>query len=517
MSFSPIVYEFEQYIPSMHPVDNLISLWNNRHGLLSNVVTNSNQISHTSTSKTFGKLCVDLLRQLKKPTVLASLSISGILLYIIIPSAFPGNHDNRSIAKRPDKYTTGLINPSVDCFANSNMQALASLPKFNSYLKSFNDVYRHIMFASRSLNIAYLPGIPLHLAMIDMLSELQSTIYSPRSISVWDFLHVLERIHNSHIARNQSDAHELLQIILETLLTEYQDLRKVYDSSAQLRSMITLPFPRFPFTSEVESHFQCLRCGGNSSLNRNSMMIFSLSLPESSSVEIDEILRNSGNEIIKDYSCLICKVKYILATKDQLIQKRSELQKVGKLEKLLVTGSLLINSDLDPDLESFINNYPKINTPEMKSDVHRQIDIIEPPEILILHISRSLFEYTQAWKNSCNVIFDNTIDLKVSETHLRYELRSLIVHLGSHSSGHYECYRKKPVYYKNRNTGRYYQKDYEEFDRQRQSIPYGNRDKKLRSCVNKPYWKTSDKVISECSSEAVISEGCNVSIIFYEY
>ncbi|VEU22248.1 DEKNAAC103248 [Brettanomyces naardenensis] len=421
-----------------------------------------------------------------------------------------------------------------------------------------------------------IPSIPLHEAMIQILGKMQETIYSSRVISVWDFLHVIENIYDARISRSQHDAHELLQLILETLLREYTALRKAYQGSQPAQDCLAedgmKEFEEFPFASEVASSLRCMRCGKTSSMNYYPMMILSLALPEAKSVSLETLLKRNESEVIEDYSCLVCQVKYILATKDELIKDPRKLELVDELRERLDT--LLINDDLQPEIQEFIDSYPGMKTPQMKSIVHRELNIIKPPKILIIHLSRSIFQDTQAWRNSCDVLFNDELEVKVdnnqlaeykrkeeeehisseieieemsmnpsynptltsvskaSTEHLEettenlsasdsesvdegaqeedyeedtensdssihihesrtrrkkktirhyaaytppskaatessgdssltaydYGLRSMIRHMGSHSMGHYECYRKKPMYYKSRATGEYYRK-----------------------------------------------------------
>ena len=47
-----------------------------------------------------------------------------------------------------------------------------------------------------------------------------------RTISVWTFLHELENIFNAKMSRSQHDAHELTQLINETLENENLKFKK---------------------------------------------------------------------------------------------------------------------------------------------------------------------------------------------------------------------------------------------------------------------------------------------------
>ncbi|ODV83306.1 hypothetical protein CANARDRAFT_185435, partial [[Candida] arabinofermentans NRRL YB-2248] len=450
--------------------------------------------------------------------------------------------------KRPDRYTTGLINMTTDCFANSTMQALSSLPELNKYLNCIVRIHSNL---KKTTNDKVVPKLVLHLALVDLMSKLQEIIFSNRVISVWDFLHVLEKIYNSRISRNQHDAHELLQLILETLLIEYNNLKKVFEKGKDEDDI----FPDFPFSSELYSGLRCMRCGKKSSINYNPMMILSLAVPQEISIDLESLLKRSESETIDDYSCLRCMINFILND----VKKRSdfsaeELKYLEELKDGSEKDELLINDDLDSKLEKYIKSYPGIKDPSLKSAVHKQTSIIIPPRILPIHLSRSIFLDTHAWRNSCNVNFGEYLTLKVDSKELeaykrheeekasdknekdtkasdefnedansdddevvlsnssdendpdddslevddddeneeeeeeeddddedkaaggltststlvndekpgfktyRYKLKAVIRHQGSHQLGHYECYKRKPVFYKNAITGEFYKK-----------------------------------------------------------
>ncbi len=505
--------------------------------------------------------------------------------------------------KRPDKYTTGFINPSIDCFANSNLQALSSLPTLNVYLNVIETISRVLrqmisskqsQMSANSQHEVSLPDIRLHEALMKLLGKLQSIIFYPSVISVWNFLHVLEDIHDAHISRNQHDAHELLQLVLETLMKEYTGLKTLYESNptfaTELKKDGVTKFPDFPFGSEVASNFRCMRCGKLSSITYNPMMILSMGLPEESSVALTTLIKRNESEIIEDYSCLVCKVRYIFATKDKLIRDPKKLELIDKLRMLYDHDQILINSDLNPELEAFIEKYPGIDTSGLRSVVHREVSFVKPPQILILHLSRSLYEATHAWRNSCQVKFDMSLILNIDQEKVAkyrqvknqkhetnstssqysvnntntdshtFTLRSVIRHIGSHSSGHYECYKRKPIYYKRRSTGRYYTRepniigfgeDSSEIEgpnmssnssRSRNSTnttsssssnilndasklestldalkrSRNGQDKIVNSSLKKPFWKISDDVIKEVRKSKVLDDGEGVYMLFYD-
>ncbi|GMG19728.1 unnamed protein product [Ambrosiozyma monospora] len=304
---------------------------------------------------------------------------------------------------------------------------------------------------SETTNIPLRPSlIPLHVALMELLSKLQETVYTSRVVSVWEFLHVIEDIHHSRISRNQHDAQELLQLILETLENEYLKLSKlVADRQSLFTNTATASspdstssptstssdelssgnektinaVPKFPFAAEISSSLRCLKCGHSSSANYDPMMILSLNTPQDSSIDLETLLKRTESEIIDDYSCLKCMIRFILA--NPLPRPTPQQQQfMQDLKTLNEDPELFINQDIPALLQSFVDTYPGAKSPHVKSSVHKTAKVIAPPKILALHLSRSIFADTRAWRNSCNVGFSENLKLVVDEEdRLKYEAR----------------------------------------------------------------------------------------------
>ncbi|GMF03002.1 unnamed protein product [Ambrosiozyma monospora] len=310
----------------VHPVDQLIALFSQNH----------HQVSHRSipiTSFSTNKPLLDqlknyVLRNYNQPRFLLSILASTLGIYILLPTIWPYSAESKHkmlSSKRPDKYTTGLINVTVDCFANSTLQSLASIPLLNNYLNEMIELDMKLTNPGVKNNsdpsIPLKPSqIPLHVALMELLSKLQETVYTSRVVSVWEFLHVIEDIHQSRISRNQHDAQELLQLILETLEKEYLKLSRLAadippslpnnTATAPLSTESTstptstssdelstgnekTTIPKFPFAAELSSSLRCLKCGHSSSANYDHMMILSLNTPQDSSIDLETLLKRT--------------------------------------------------------------------------------------------------------------------------------------------------------------------------------------------------------------------------------
>lgn len=390
----------------------------------------------------------DLLRKtLKDPKIIAVIALLSITIFIF--SAPSSTTNSMTSSKRPDKTTTGFFNPSVDCFANSTIQSLSSLPSLNNYFNAIANI-------DLPPNIT-LPAMPLHSILMQVITRLQSPVYKSTSVSVWDTLHVLEKIHKAKMNRVQHDAQELMQLIIETLEAEYMKLKRLADPE---------DIPVFPFQSKIESRLRCMRCQMTSTSSQTPMNIISLNVPQKSSTTLDAMLKSNQSEIIEGYSCFICALTYIYHTVDKPQNASPYKLKLSDEERLFLSEKvfpsflskqLTINDDLadSPFYESIKSNNTFL-TEIGKSIVHREISFVDVPKILPIHLSRSIFSDTQALRNSCSVEFPETLQLASSQSIVTYKLKSVIRHHGSHDSGHYECYKSKPMFFKRKYDGGYY-------------------------------------------------------------
>lgn len=420
-----------------------------------------------------------VLRNYKSPRFI--ITTFGVLLtsYIFFPSSLLAVSHKPS--KRPDKYTCGFKNSGNDCFANSTLQSLSSLDTLYLYL-------------AEMLSFQMPPGytiypLPLHTSLYHMLTLLREPIYFKKTLDVWEVLRILETIHRGKIGRNQHDAHELYVFIIQTLEDEYdryfQDLK---------RSQLTSSIPTFPFFGVVTSSLRCIDCGGRGNLVKYPMLMVELNVGNQN--DLNKMWRGSWNDIIVDYSCLGCVVKRIILNRDRLNLNGQQEKCYQLLKEKLTSGSLSINDDLieDPVYTSIITSYPFLKS---SSKVVKEIKYSKKPYIIPIHLSRSVYLDSQMWRNGASIIYPEAIEVE----HVKYTLKSMIRHQGSHSAGHYECYRHKPAFCKvngEYRTGKF------------------KGSKKLSSASNKPYWRISDSHVSECTSDSVLNDGKAAYILVYE-
>ncbi|CAI5758924.1 unnamed protein product [Candida verbasci] len=389
--------------------------------------------------------------------LLLNLLLLSASIYILLPS-LPFSNQQRMFSKRPDKNITGLINLRNDCFANSSLQAYSSLPSLTEYLNkfitSFNQLFKFIV--DKKINIDELVklrlelnknlqnskfksantkfNIPLHIAMAKMVKKLQETQMTSRTISVWTFLHELENIFNAKISRSQHDAHELTQLINETLENENLKIKSflrfitlnlhtilsnqlIPKDYAELEKII---IPEFPFDGLILSQMTCLSCHGVSKPLFTPFVILTLPVPMAQIVELETLLEENEKESIEGYQCLRCIINKIHANEEHItrqIRNDEEEKFIREIFKLHSNPSLCINEDIPEALENYIKNYKVqgIDVSQITSTVQKNSQILKPPKIFGLHLSRSSFDGQVITRNSCRVKFTDHLTLSIGK------------------------------------------------------------------------------------------------------
>lgn len=422
-----------------------MSLRHQLHSLITNQDLSS-PISHNSHYHSSSLLSLwNSYSHHQKRNILVSISILlSLSYYILKPSLFPPPANSNMFTKRPDKYTTGLINMRNDCFANSSLQAYSALPGFTDYLNkfiiSFNQLSHFIIdnkinindFISskdisnianskfKSNNLKYKFDIPLHISLASLIKKLQETQMTSRTISVWTFLHSLEKIFNAKISKSQHDAQELTQLINETLENENINLLKIlkklkqsiHNSNHNLDSII---IPEFPFGGLILSQMKCLSCSHVSKPHFSPFLMVTLHAPQKISTDLETLLNENELESIDGYQCLKCRVNKIVENESNLPQISNDL--VNQLIDLNNEKQLFINEDLSSDLENFIKNYnvSKLDISKITSTVFRKTQILKPPKVFGLHLSRSDFNGVDITRNPCRVSFKDNLNLSIGQ------------------------------------------------------------------------------------------------------
>ncbi|QNP95794.1 YALIA101S04e12222g1_1 [Yarrowia lipolytica] len=440
-------------------------------------------------------------------TLITTTATTSLCIYIFAPSLLPDRMFSvfSSRSKRPGRYTVGLVNLANDCFANSNLQALASLRSLLLYIDEAMLVgipQENLLNNSRKNNYPVdakgKQYLRLTRALGSMIMELNEPVKNPKTVSPWKFLVILEQIYNSRISRNQHDAHELLHLILECLSNEYEaavkdgilrpgqhssDRESVASSSIPEADIGTdflppaAPTPQsavtdpemlasFPFEGSTIDRIACSRCGYLPPVQSTNFLVLSLMVPQKRHASLTDLIdRMTAPEYIKDYGCVSCRLKAVSSNPSAFIGtgiNGSKARYTPELVEQLSSYSAKIDQ-LPEELEEAL---PKnITSPISKSTRFSKL-----PLILSLHLSRSIYSGDNASRNSCKVSCPEFIDLYESNPNVRsredspgeegdalasglkslkakkrvkYRLVAMIRHNGTHYTGHYECYRRK--------------------------------------------------------------------------
>lgn len=340
------------------------------------------------------------------------------LAYVLGPTI---SHTSKSQSqRRTSKVTVGLANRANECFINSNLQALAAIDLLREYLDD----------ALQGDN----PKLILTAALRSMIAALNEPVASKTTLSSWPVLHALEQVHNSRVSTAQHDAHEMLHILLETIESETNSLKSP-----------------FPFSGSTVDRITCSTCKHTSNGPCSPFLVLSLIVPQRRTVSLESLLTTLCQpEYIGDYSCINCR-----------------LSAAGKS----------VYSQYTPDT---VPPQVEASLPQMKSSIVKTTHFDKLPRILVLHLSRSIYQGYGASRNACKVAVKEHLHVQ----DVSYTLSALVRHKGTHSSGHYECFRRKQA------------------------------DNKINSKYE--WWQVSDDASCECTTKQVLRDQSGAYLLFYE-
>lgn len=410
----------------------------------------------------------------------AGASLAAItLFYVFGPTFFIDGEESSGFFDNKKRTIVGLTNPANDCFINSVLQALAGLGDLRLYL--IKEIHR------RELNGPEIyDGLPLVLkkgdrpariqdlqrglvtrALKDMLDALNERPIYKKTITARPLIESLERAYNTRISRNQQDAQEFLQIVLERLDDEYRAgekarsrLREVgadlengenaeepeRPTSSGVESITTNPGSTtegFPFEGRLESQIQCMYCGFKTKPSGSTFVSLTLNVPQGNSTTLDkcfDILLKDDD--IDDYRCDRCRLKHALEWKQAKLPRTTTAETRKKLELDIVVLSKAIEHDPESPPED-VELPPSESAPRRK--IKKYTRITRFPKIIAIHLSRSVFDSNYSSKNMAKVTYTERLRLGgILNVHW-YKLLGVVCHKGSHNSGHYESFRRSYV------------------------------------------------------------------------
>lgn len=442
-------------------------------------------------------------------TYAASASLAAVaLVYFFHPTYLLDDPSSTASANSRKKGIIGLVNPANDCFINCNLQSLAGLGGLRVYLirevhrrdLGGNEVYgvlpdekdeeegeKKKKLDARMLLSLQAGEVTRGLkAMIDRLNERP---IARKTISAAPFIRVLESAFGTTISKAQQDAQELLQIVAERLSEEYHaghEARKRFrrrartlihgmepedklekeslDSDSKRESGQTALSETeriltgrseqggmmddedgFPLEGKTEARVECSFCHFVPKVTPTSFVMLNLMVPQQNHSSLNDCFdAHFKTEHIDDYKCDKCRLVHAIETftKEMTTTKSSQRRKelnlsLEKLKEALIQDPEKLPQDVAlPDIKS-----------APKRRIARYTEIVTFPKLLIIHLSRSIFDpRSSSTKNLAKVSFPERLPVGGLLKRRHYKLLGVVCHKGTHNSGHYETFRRQHSY-----------------------------------------------------------------------
>lgn len=429
----------------------------------------------------------------------AGASLAAVALFYVFGPNYTIDGDESNDGNRK-KSIVGLSNVANDCFINSVLQALAGLGDLRVYL--IRELHRreldgpevyHAVPSQEDLPRGERPDKVRELqqgiitrALKEMLNRLNERPIYKKTISAHSFIQALEFAFRTRISRNQQDAQEFLQIVLERLCNEYHagvrarqralgpilasagsgGVEAVSDTNTEspaevevriddgstngLPAIIDTKLKEiadeagFPFEGKLESQIVCQFCHYQYKPNQTAFVNLTLQVPRKSSATLnscfDGLLKT---EYIEDFRCDRCRLQHAV---DLKIQERARAGSQTEQERLseeidIIRGAL--ETDPEKELKGIVLP-PSEQAPKRR--IARHMRIVTFPKVIAIHLSRSIFDRSSSTKNAAKVSFPERLPLGGILSQTWYKLLAIVCHKGSHHSGHYESFRRNHLY-----------------------------------------------------------------------
>lgn len=449
-------------------------------------------------------------RSLTVLTYAASASLAAVaLVYFFNPNYLIDGDSSTSSASTRKKGIVGLFNPANDCFINSILQSLAGLGDLRLYL--IREIHRRELggpqvYAAVPLvdnngkevdgrKLASLQSGEVTLGLKNMIDHLNERPIYKKTISAATFVGVLEHAFGTRISKSQQDAQELLQIVAERLSEEYHagrearkrarsaqnstvsivDMRqteasppqKVHTPDGSTATEIdhtTTDTPRtqevvntndmdplaeeedgFPLEGQTEARTECQFCHFVPKASPTSFVMLNLMVPQKSSTTLNECFdAHFKTEYIDDYKCDKCRLEHAV----EAYSKEHERARSDERKATIHTSIEKLQKALQDDPEKAPEGVELPDTKlAPKRRIARHIEITTFPKVLVVHLSRSVFDpRSSSTKNLAKVTFPEKLPVGGLLNRREYKLLGMVTHKGTHNSGHYETFRRQHLY-----------------------------------------------------------------------
>lgn len=442
-------------------------------------------------------------RPLTVLTYAASASLAAVaLVYFFNPNYLIDGESSSSSASTRKKGIVGLFNPANDCFINSILQSLAGLGDLRLYLIREThrrelggpDIYAAVPLVDSKgkevdgRKLASLQSGEVTLGLKNMIDRLNERPIYKKTISAANFIKVLEHAFGTRISKSQQDAQELLQIVAERLSEEYHAGREARKRArtAQNGNFVSVELTQteastqqvaqdpdvqvdqatrnvqgpvnaneldplaeeedgFPLEGQTEARTECQFCHFVPKASPTSFVMLNLMVPQKSSTTLNECFdAHFKTEYIDDYKCDKCRLEHAL----EVYSKEFEHARSDERKATIQTSILKLRSALLDDPEKAPEGVELPDTRlAPKRRIARHIEITAFPKVLVVHLSRSVFDpRSSSTKNLAKVTFPEKLPVGGLLNRRNYKLLGMVTHKGTHNSGHYETFRRQHLY-----------------------------------------------------------------------
>ena len=429
-------------------------------------------------------------------TYAASASLAAVALVYFFNPNYIIDGDTSSTASSRKKGVVGLFNPANDCFINCVLQSLAGLGDLRLYL--IREVHRRELGPNAVYELVpekdaqgkevspekmkSLQGGQVTQGLKDIIDRLNERPIYKKTISAASFIQVLESAFRTRIAKSQQDAQELLQIVAERLSEEYQAGKQARRRARKIRSGLsasaegsmgndqpqndafadqdsrTGPDERgrdddsleegedgFPLEGQIEAKTECQHCKFIPKVKPSSFVMLTLTVPQKSSSTLNECFdAQFKTEYIDDYKCDKCRLDHAIEVREKELQATISDKQKASLKSDIEKLQRAVKEDPEKVPEGVVLPDSRL-APKRKIGRYAEITIF--PKILIIHLSRSIFDpRNNSTKNLSKVSFPERFPVGGLLNRRNYKLLGMVSHKGTHHNGHYETFRRQHVY-----------------------------------------------------------------------
>lgn len=396
-------------------------------------------------------------------------------------------------------YYAGLYNPNVYCFFNSVVQALGSVTRLAAYLDRVTDMAERwdvptpVTDALRALLVSL--NTPQARGGALMPKQLTSAL---GSVSQMNGLRTLMAAHQ------QQDAHELAVLLLGAIDAElaavqherYTQLRTRAAGLAALTAPSTIVHGHRrlqlgwggddvsnPFRGTLAQRTSCAQCQYTETVRHFSFTDVSLVVPGVAACTLEQCFSAWAQLEHIEWVCHRCSLVATLRrlqaeqmSHEALAEGAAPRRKARALESAAAAATAEAVQRVATALRQGMHETELEDTGlldgialerVLSTAATKQVLIAQPPPVLLVHLNRSSFTFGSfgASKNNARVVFDEWLDVAPFATSgalsmdalqplspapqrsptTRYRLSAVVTHYGTHSYGHYVCFRRRPV------------------------------------------------------------------------